>query len=381
MSRFRRQDGSTLILIIGVIATLAILAAAMVALSANVQKNTSTTRTQSKAFNVAEAGLDAGQAALWANWPADAATGAAIGVDPTTFKAQFDGAEFPAPNAGAFVDVEFFDDDAADNQPPPVNPGMNTAYNYDKNANGYMWIVSRGATGTRAAKVQAMVRKVTFDMLIKEGVALFTEGNLSTKGTGNQPVIGLDPPATAASVYALGGWNGNGNTEMEGGISLNPDTTTTLNDVFPDDTLAYLIDAATAAGKYYETQADIPAAAWESDPRIIVVDHGGVDAKNFPNTDGGSTVWTEDHPGVLIVLGGDMDQTGQKKSIYGVIYLVNGILLRGNAEIHGLCVAQGSADMRGTRAVNYNANVIANINRPQVLSVKLVQNTWREIHP
>ena len=381
MSRFRKQDGSTLILVIGVIATLVILAATMVALSANVQKNTSTTRTQSKAFNVAEAGLDAGQAALWAAWPADAATGAAIGVDATTFKAQFDGAEFPAPKTGEFVEVEFYDDDAADNQPPPVNPGMNTAYNYDKNTNGYMWVVSRGATGTRAAKVQAMVRKVTFDMLIKEGVALFTEGNLSTKGTGNQPVIGLDPPATAASVYALGGWSGNGNTEMEGGISLNPDTATTLNDVFPEDTLAYLIDAATAAGKYYETQADIPAAAWESDPRIIVVDHGGVDAKNFPDTDGGSTVWTEDHPGVLIVLGGDMDQTGQKKSIYGVIYLVNGILLRGNAEIHGLCVAQGSADMRGTRAVNYNANVIANINRPQVLSVKLVQNTWREIQP
>ena len=69
MARLRDQQGATLVLIIGVIAALAILAAAMVALTANVQHNTATHRTQSKAFNVAEAGLDAGQAALWVNWP------------------------------------------------------------------------------------------------------------------------------------------------------------------------------------------------------------------------------------------------------------------------------------------------------------------------
>lgn len=381
MGRFRKQDGGTLILIVGVVAALAILATAMVALSANVQHNTAATRTQSKAFNVAEAGLDAGQAVLWANWPSDPATGAAIGVDVDAFQEEFDSGEFPDPSSGEFIDVEFYDDDAADLQPPSVNPGMNTAYHYDKNGNGYMWVVSQGATGSRAARVQALVQKVTFDMLIKEGVALFTEGILQTKGTGNQPVVGIDRPAVAASVYALGGYTSNGNAEMEGGISLNPDTTTTLNDVFPADTLAYLIDAATAAGKYYQTQADVPPEAWESYPRIIVVDHGGVDAQSIPDTDGGSTVWTVDSPGILIVLGGDMDQTGHKKSIYGVVYLANGILLRGNAEIHGLCVAQGSADLRGTRAVNYNAQVIANLNRPQVLSVKLVPNTWREVQP
>jgi hypothetical protein len=92
-------------------------------------------------------------------------------------------------------------------------------------------------------------------------------------------------------------------------------------------------------------------------------------------------VWSEDYPGVLIVLSGDMNQTGQKKTIYGIVYLMDGVLLRGNAEIHGMCIAKGSADLRGTRAINYNANVIANLNRPVVLSVKQVGNTWRELHP
>ena len=376
MTRLSNERGATLILIIGVVAALAILAAAMAVLTVNVQHNTATARTQSKAFNVAEAGIDAGQAALWVSWPTDAAAGSSLQVDPTTFQHQFSSTEFPEPKTGPFIDVKFYDDEGAS-----ANPGMNEDKNYDFNNNGYMWVVSSGATGTRAAKVQAMVKKVTLDARIREGVGLLTEGVLTTKGTGDQPVVGLDPPAAAASVYAIGGWNGNGNTEMEGGISLNPDADTDLNDIFPDVILQYLSDdVARPALKVYHTQADIPAAAWSTQPRVIVIEQGGVDAKDIPDTDG-SSLWSEDDPGILIVLSGDMKQTGQKKTIYGIVYLMNGILLEGNAEIHGMCIAKGSADLRGTRAVNYNANVIANLNRPIVLSVKQVPNTWREIKP
>jgi hypothetical protein len=382
VARLRDECGATLILIIGVVATLAILAVAMTVLTVNVQHNTARAKTQSKAFNVAEAGLDAGQAALWVSWPAPS-NGLPGGPAPSSlptvtagpFETQFSPTEFPSPTAGQFIDVKFYDDTTS-----TVNPGMDTAHSYDYNNNGRMWIVSRGATGSRAAKVQALVKKVTLDMRIREGVALYTDGTLSTKGTGNQPVVGLDPPAVAASAYARGGWSGNGNTEMEGGIQLNPDSTTKLSDVFPDEILTGLIETATGAKKYYHSQADIPTSAWSTQPRIIVVEQGGVDAKDVPDTDN-SSVWSEDNPGILIVLSGDMNQTGQKKSIYGIVYLVNGILLRGNAEIHGMLIAKGSADLRGTRAVNYNANVIANLNRPFALSVKLVPNTWRELNP
>ena len=381
MARLRDQRGATLVLIMGVVAALAILATAMVALAANVQHNTATHRTQSKAFNVAEAGLDAGQAALWVNWPEpeDEAAGTLPSVDATAFRGAFDGAEFPDPTTGEFIKIEFFDDNGN-----MANPGIEKPkVNYDANRNDYMWIVSRGATGTRAAKVQALVKKVTFDMLIKEGVALYTEGLLDCRGNGNQPVIGLDPPAAFASVYA--GSTSFQTADIEAGIAVYPDSDTELTDVFPDDTLTYLIEAADGANKYYETQADIPAEAWSSGLRVIVVDHGGVDCKDIPDTDvdasGNPTVWSEDEPGVLIVLGGDLKNIGQKKTIYGVVYLMDGVWLEGNAEIHGMCVAAGSADLRGTRAANYNAKVIANLNRPQVLSVKLVPNTWREIKP
>ena len=379
MKRLRNERGATLILVIGVVATLAILAAAMTALTVNVQHNTATARTQSKAFNIAEAGLDAGQAALWVSWPADATTGNSLSVNPTTFKQQIETtapAEFPAPKTGQFIDVKFYDDDGG-----TVNPGMNAAYNYDYNQNGSMWIVSRGATGSRAAKVQVMVQKVQLDARVRGGVALYTDGVLTTKGTGNQPVVGIDPPDVAASVYARGGWNKNGQTEMEGGITVNPDQTTTMSDVFPDALLTYLIkEVATPAGKVYDSQANIPVSAWGTSPRVIVIKSGGVDAKNIPDTDG-SSVWSENNPGILICLSGDMNQTGQKKTIYGIVYLVNGILLNGNVEIHGMLIAKGSADLRGTRAVSYNANAISNLNGLAILSVKQVPNTWREVHP
>lgn len=376
MKRVRSERGATLILIIGVVATLAILAAAMVAMTVNVQHNTATARTQSKAFNVAEAGLDAAQAVLWTSWPTDSTIGDSLSVDPTTFKAQFDGAEFPAPKTEPFIDVKFYDDNGS-----TVNPGMNTDKNYDFNGNGLMWVVSRGATGSRAAKVQAEVQKVLFDAQVREGIALYTDGQLTTEGTGNQPVVGLDPPATTASVISQGGWNSSGQADVQGGIS-DPakDPSTSLTDIFPDTTLAYLVDAATAAGKYFQTQPPASSTAWTTQPRIIVIDHGGVDAKDFPTTDG-SSLWSENDPGVLIVLSGDMNDTGGKTTIYGIVYLMSGILLRGNAEIHGMFIAKGSADLRGTRAVNYNANVVANLNRPIVLSVQQVQNTWREVHP
>jgi hypothetical protein len=382
MMKLRDERGATLVLVIGAVAALAILAAAMVALLANVQHNTATHRTQSKAFNVAEAGLDAGQAALWVNWPdpEDQAAGTLPSVDAAAFRAQFVATEFPDPVTGQFIGVEFYDDDGN-----TTNPGIEKPKkNYDANRNDYMWIVSRGATGTRAAKVQALVKKMTFDMLIKEGVALYTDGTLDTRGTGHQPVVGLDPPATFASVYA-GNVQTSGQADIEAGISVNPDADTTLSDVFPDDTLAYLIDAADGAGKYYQTQADIPPEAWSEGLRVIVIDHGGVDLKDVPDTDtdasGNPTVWSEDEPGVLIVLDGDMTNIGQKKSLYGVVYLMDGVWIEGNAEIHGMCIAAGSADLRGTRAANYNAEVLANLNRPQVISVRLVPNTWREIHP
>jgi hypothetical protein len=362
-------------MVIAVIAVLSTLTVALVVLTTNTMHATATDRMQKKAFNLAEAGMDAGQAALWVSWPTTETAGPPPAVDSTGFRSQFAPSEFPDPDSGAFIDVEFYDDDGDIN-----DPGIDLAVqDVDQNGNGLMWIVSRAATGDRAAKVMGLVKKVDYQLQIKDGVAIATSGLLDVRGTGNQAVVGLDPPATAATIYD-GTYSGNGNSDWESGITKVDGTTATQinTEIFPTEVLQNLIEVAQGVGKVYATQADVPDEAWSTDPRIIVIQNGGADAKDFPDTDG-SSVWSENDPGILIILNGDLDDTGQKKTIYGIVYLANGLILRGNAEIHGMVIAMTSGVLKGTRAVVYNQNVLSNLNKPTTLSVTLVPNTWREL--
>ena len=94
-----------------------------------------------------------------------------------------------------------------------------------------------------------------------------------------------------------------------------------------------------------------------TDPRIIIIENGDVDAKSLLDTDvdpatGRETVWSEADAGILVVLNGGCIQTGQHKTIYGIVYVVNGFVLG-----------------------------VDSLQRPLTLSVKLVPNTWRELRP
>ncbi len=384
MDSRRGESGATLIMVVGLVAGLAILAGALVFLSGNVMRNTSVQTQEVKAFNVAEAGLDTGQATLWASWPGPSA--AEPSVDAGVFQTQFPSSSFPAPASGPFIDVEFYDDNGA----PLPTPGINRDVHVDQNDNGIMWIESRGATGKGSAQVMACVQKVSRDLQIRDGVAIFSEGGIEIKGTGNQPVVGLDPPATAAQVLAGGDIDFNGNSDTEGGIGLEEYTVTTLQDVFPTEILLNIIESGKSFANWaaYTSwkSANPGVEPFATDPRIIIIENGDVDAKNIPDTDvdpatGLDTVWSEEDPGILVLLNGSFNQTGQKKTIYGIVYVANGMILGGNAEIHGMVVAKGWANLHGTRAVDYNQNVIANLQRPLTLSVKLVPNTWRELNP
>ncbi len=379
-----RQRGSSLILIIGVIAALALLVSALVVLTSNVMHNTARHRTQAKAFNVAEAALDAGQAAAWVNWPlVDTPTPAL----PGNFDAKFPASEFPRPSSGQFVTVHFYDDNGTGG----ANPGIRYSVHQDGDAtvpaNNLLWIVAEANSGGRKAKVMALVEKITYTVTIKERVALYTDSNAVFKGTGNQPVLGVDPPpdnppADFASAYVKGSLNQNGQSDVSG-VKVNPDSTTTLTDIFPDEILLALIEKAQGDGKYFTNAAAAPAGAWSSEPRIIVIENGDVDLKDIPDTEtdsnGADSIWSAAHPGILIVLNGNVDCNGQKKKLYGVVYIMGGVLLTGNAEIHGMVLAKGTVDLRGTRAVDYNQEVISNLNKPVIQSVRVRPGTWREL--
>ena len=368
MKRLQSEGGSTLILVVGVVATLAILSSAMVALAVNVQHNTMTDRMQTTAFTVAEAGVDTIQSTLWRTWPST--------------QALRDGLQVPTSVAGGALTWAVYDDDGL------TPPGIRRTYTYDQNLNGVVWIESRGAYGQRAAKVMVCVRQVPTNLNILGNVAIFAKTNMTLNGSGNQPVVAFEGGATGASTYVRGTMTWNGNTDLATGVVLNPDTTMKISDIVPDETLLALIRTAEAAGKRYVNQAAVPAAAWSSSPRVIVINQGNVDLKAIPNTDtwNGSvftTLWSEANPGVLIAMdpAGKVYVSGSNYVAYGILYAMGNVDFSGNPVWHGMVLGSGAATLSGTRAVIYNPNVIANLNRPVILSVQQVANTWRELKP
>jgi Tfp pilus assembly protein PilX len=382
--RLREQRGSALILIIGVIAAVGALSAGLVVLTTNTLHATTSNVDQAKAFNLAEAGLQAGQAALQVNWPTSTQPSPAPSVAATAYP---------------YAQVSFYDDGS------PTNPGIDKSKTVDTQPNNLMWIVSRATVGKRSAEVMVEVRRNTSPTHILEGVPVATNGLLQVNGAGPTAVIGLDPPATTATVLD-GTYSANGQVTFDPGIPNPPTDGTTAayidQNVFPTPTLLALTQLAQATtftksngttithdlaswSVFTSMSPTDQLAFWQSVPRVFVVDSGSVDLKDAPNTDPASspaTVWSENYPGALLVMNGSIGLSGGgQPEVFGVFYVANGSAdFSGKLTIHGMVVAKGpGATVSGARAIRYNQNVLTNLNSAFAASVEQVQNTWRQV--
>jgi Tfp pilus assembly protein PilX len=198
------ERGSTLVLLIGVVAVLAVLAATAVMVTANTQKATAGNRTQVQAFNVAEAGLDSALAGVGSEWPATAGSTFTDDALLGAFEVAFPESDYPDPATRPTVTVVAYDD---------LDP-INTSIQWDSNGNGKMWVQSRGELGPKVATVRAQIeRKVTATNALFPGVAVYSGGNIGP-GSGSWMVTGPVDPATGdplSAVYAVGSmtrpWN------------------------------------------------------------------------------------------------------------------------------------------------------------------------------
>ena len=189
-------------LIIGVVAALAVSAAALVMLTANVQGNSSDTRQHVKSFMVTEAGLDAGMALLEQHLADD------VDVRP---RLRHRGVPRPVPaervrrsGDGDFITVEWYDD---------LDP-VNTSIHYDKGSptnpnqpDGIMWMVAQAGVGKRATRVVSEVERKYMEMSLPRGIPLWAGGDLSSNGQGNNPKIRVEvpPPAGTTTTVQVGG--------------------------------------------------------------------------------------------------------------------------------------------------------------------------------
>jgi len=394
MRALKSERGSTLILLIGIIATLAIMSTSLVMLTNNVAHNTSQERTRAKAFDVAEAALDRGMYTLATNWldtsaEYDTWVAGQRSAFYTGFRSDFPSGQFPNPKTGQFVSVDFVDDQS------PID----YAVHYDKGQPGFpntpnnkMYVIAQGATGEHASRVMAMVERTTFDMQLPRGVALFAQGNLLSNGGGNNPKITMEippntgDPAIDGGTIKVGGFIDDLSVTAPGMNDIQGAAAGSINDVFPASLVAGLKATAQANGRYFTSEA--AAAASPVHPEWSP--GGGLSGLCVIEVPAGTTVSlsgtynSEALPGILLVIGSGTSNVdfGGGGDFYGVVYAAGNVDKgHGNFCVHGMVVTAGTEDMRGTTDIKYNDNCIARLMTRFSMNVKLVSNTWRELQP
>jgi hypothetical protein len=386
MLRFIRnpERGSSLIMLIGIIATLAIMASSLVVLAANVQSNTAHDRSRAKAFNVTEGALNVGMADLAAAWPTAANTGPTF--DAAQFRGMFSATQFPNPTSGAFATVKYYDN---------LNP-VDESVNYDRGSptnpnlpDSKMWLEAQGGTGPSKTRIRVLVELTYFATTLPKGVALYTGANLLSNGGGNNPKIVIDAgqaQGLTASIRVKGTID---DVTVADQSKINEYTGAaagSIEDVFPPTLLAGLVQTAQAHGRYFS--GDNAIANAQASPANGTWSSGGVSGLTvIQPTNPGTLTLKDDYnsvakPGIIILLGGSNLDFGGGGNYYGVLYTEGTVDKgHGNFVVHGMLVATSTVDMRGTVNVAYNEAALGNLDGRFALNIRSLPNTWRELQP
>ena len=388
MGRLRSQQGAGLILIIGVIAALGVMATSLVALTANVQHNTSTDRSRAKAFNVAEAAVDVGMYDLNSKWPKTSGTGPDFTASAwqTAFRGEFAATEFPNPDSGQFVVVEYYDNQPTIDKTVKWDKGQPDSATLPDNK---MYVEAQAGVGPKATRIRVLVERIPYTTNFPRGVALCAGGNLYSNGGGNNPKIYVEVPPPpdvvpggVTSVHVGGTIEAPSVTQTPPIVKYTGAAAKRPSEVFPPTLVEGLTQLAKDHGRYFTS-----AAAAEASPVDPVWSPtGGISGLCVIDSAAGYSIRgdynSEAQPGILMILGGGDLDYGGGGNYYGVIY-VTGTVQKGHGKygVHGMIVVDSDQDMRGTTDIFYNDNCIANLANRFSLTVKQVPNTWREIKP
>ena len=179
MNRYRSQGGVALVMVIGFVAVLLVLGTAVALVMVNDMGATSDTTARSKAFNVAEAGLDMGMFTLSSTWPSSPPAAGTPVTLSSDLRAMLPEAEFPTSAGESFVTVT-------------MSPGSDDSH---------MLLQSQANVAGKSVKLETMIvrQNVGLSSLVP-GVALYSGRDMKITGTGviRSPLDGNMP---TGSVY------------------------------------------------------------------------------------------------------------------------------------------------------------------------------------
>lgn len=336
MNRYRSQGGVALVMVIGFVAVLLVLGTAVAVVMVNDMGATSDTTARSKAFNVAEAGLDMGMFSLSSTWPSSPPAAGTPVTLSSDLRTMLSPADFPTSAGKSFVTVT-------------MSPGSDA---------GHMLLQSQANVAGKSVKLETMIvrQSVGLSSLVP-GVALYSGGDTTMSGSGTitSPLQNHTP---TGSVYVYGSAKISGSPNLSTvGLKVRNNLTYSGTPSFssivtPNDPTVPTFDAFLPQSQI-DYLAQLSKAAPSSPPGVVEVPNNGtipttaaaVHVKGKGSISGSGTY----NIGSLYV-DGNLSVSGSTTLNIGSLYVGGNLSISGTTKLTNLGPAWvgGSADISGS---------------------------------
>lgn len=372
----RREAGSAIVIVMMFAFVFLAMGMGLFFLVLSSVKGTELESKEVKAFNVAEAGVDAGMLALKVSWPD--ASGNLTTVDETALRADFDSTQFRDPTrspASEFIQIDIRDNSGATYDP--------MAAAYDANADGKLYVASEANVDDDRHRIIILAERNTWDLSFPL-IAMYTS---SFDANGQGLDIYIDPqqteplPLNGTVPAYYNSQVGNKGLDLGANVVTNPTDPGSFDSWVGTALMGALKGIAQTEGTYFTNGTDANTYLLSADaPGTIVY----LETTGSVEIGGSAQIGTRENPVVLVIDAGGQDVGLDFKGtadFYGIIVVKGNPFLRGTSSIYGSFISSGLLTNKGNGSspeINYNGNVIKQINRAYTISVNIVPNTWEE---
>lgn len=381
--RIQDQSGIAIIAVLGFLMVFLALSVALFWLMASGRSAAELERKEVKAFNVAEAGIDAGMLALKLQWPEESSV--AINEESVRNALRTENPALYLPSRSDnpeadFLDVRIYDNSVqtGETYETVYVPRPDEAPTWDANGDGRMYVDSRANVDDDRHRIIVLAERQAWPLDFPRGRALWAT-QAGANGQGLKVYIDpLSPDQEATAYYESEFGKG---VERGPGVSRDMQAAT-FDNVVTQQTWEALKNIAYARGTYFTTAAAATSflSSGQAGGNVVFVKANS--AVTIPGT---TQIGSRDNPLILVLdtpEGSDnvIDLRGTS-DFYGIILVRGNALMRGTCSIWGQALCSGTMEGRGagsTPEINYNSYVIDRLNRDFVISVNIVPNTWEE---
>lgn len=381
--------GSVVIIATVFVVVFAALGVALYWLVASQTRAAETERTDVKAFNVAEAGIDAGMLRLKLDWPRKESTPASVdedllrealrAINPGLWLPTLDGAPGGESSPLEFLSVLIYDN---------VNPetGETTtvadasAPAWDSNGDGQMFIDSTANVDNDRHRILVLAERQQWNLNFPATLALWAS-EVDSNGQGLEIYIEKGTPPIYYDVHDA----------LHKGVDPQPPdqvlatSPSSFDSVVSEQLRLSLEKVARDHGTFFEgsdagERASAFLASGNAGAKVVYVK-----STSAVTIEGDTQMGSEAEPVVVVIDTPDgttntWDLRGSA-DFWGILVTIGDSTLRGTSGIHGALYCSGTVSNKGNGQcgeIAYNQEVINNINAQYVISVNLVPNTWEE---